>query len=243
MPLTDDELFSALDDAVAVFAALPRERAGVPVPACPDWTLAELFEHQARVHRWATQIVTTRPASRPPRPDAPLPAETDRWDHLAEGAAALRAALRAADLDEPVWTFAGPRPARWWLRRQVHETTVHAVDGAEAVGRSVTVAPPVAVDGVDELFEVFVPGLFDAAAFGAGGESAHLHATDAPGEWLLRFTPEGVTVTHEHARGDVAARGPAADLLRLVWGRVPGDGLTVFGDATILDRYRAATRI
>ena len=110
------------------------------------------------------------------------------------------------------------------------------------MGAAVTVAPPVAVDGVDELLEVFVPGLFDAAAFAGRGETAHLHATDAEGEWLLRFSAEGITVTPEHAKGDVAARGPAQDLLRLMWGRPPGPELAVFGDAGVLDRYRAAGR-
>ena len=35
----------------------------------------------------------------------------------------------------------------------------------------------------------------------------------------------------EHAKGDVAARGSASDLLLFLWGRVPADALEVFGDA------------
>jgi uncharacterized protein (TIGR03083 family) len=223
MGSTDAELLAAFDEAVAVFNSLPPEQAGETVPACPDWSLADLFEHQGGVHRWAIQILTTRPENRPPRDRTPLPPAADRWAYLAEGAAELRALLTSVDLDEPVWTFLGHRPARWWLRRQAHETVVHAGDGAE-------------------VLEVFTPELFDTAAFGGTGETAHLHATDTPGEWFLRFGPDSVTVTAEHAKGDVAARGPAADLERLAWGRRPGPALEILGDASILDRYRAAVR-
>jgi uncharacterized protein (TIGR03083 family) len=235
--LTDEQLLAAFDHAVAAFAALPPERAASPVPACPGWSLADLLEHQGGVHRWASLVLTTRPETRPARDRTPLPAAVDRWAYLTEGAAELRALLAATDFDETVWTFAGHRPARWWLRRQAHETVVHAGDGAEAVGTAFVADPAVAADGVAEVFEVFTPLLFDAAAFGGTGETAHLHATDTEGEWLLRFGPDGVAVTAEHAKGDVAARGPAAELERLAWGRPRRATVEVFGDASILDRY------
>ncbi|PRC62087.1 hypothetical protein C6A85_04950, partial [Mycobacterium sp. ITM-2017-0098] len=31
---------------------------------------------------------------------------------------------------ERVWTFVGPKPAGWWVRRRVHETAVHRIDAA-----------------------------------------------------------------------------------------------------------------
>ena len=42
----------------------------------------------------------------------------------------------------------------------------------------------------------------------------------------------------EHAKGDVAARGTASDLLLFLWGRVPATALEVFGDAELLDRFQ-----
>ena len=47
-------------------------------------------------------------------------------------------------------------------------------------------------------------------------------------------------MTAEHAKGDVAARGTASDLLLFLWGRVPADTLEVFGDADLLARFRQA---
>jgi uncharacterized protein (TIGR03083 family) len=241
-PSRDDQL-RAFDAAVAAFAQLPREQERTRVPACPDWDLAELQEHMGQIHRWVNVILTTKPKKRPYRDRIPLPKRADRHAFVAEHAAVLRETFLATDPDEEVWTFVGPRPARWWLRRQVQETTLHALDAIEAVGEGdLAVSPEVAVDGVSELFEVFVPVSFDTAAFGGTGETLHLHATDAPGEWLVRFEADKVVVTDEHAKGDVAARGPARELLRLVWGRATGPELTVFGDAAILDRFRAASR-
>jgi hypothetical protein len=44
-------------------------------------------------------------------------------------------------------------------------------------------------------------------------------------------------VTREHAKGDVAVRGTASDLLLFLWGRLPGERLEVLGDASLVGRY------
>jgi hypothetical protein len=54
---------------------------------------------------------------------------------------------------------------------------------------------------------------------------------------LVRFAPDGPLFTREHARGDVALRGSASDLLLFLWQRIPAERLEVFGDATLIPRY------
>jgi predicted lipid carrier protein YhbT len=76
-----------------------------------------------------------------------------------------------------------------------------------------------------------------AAAAGAG-ETIHLHCTDREGEWLVRRDAEGLTVTREHAKGDVAARGTASDLLLVLQSRLPVSAVECFGDDTILERWQ-----
>jgi hypothetical protein len=49
---------------------------------------------------------------------------------------------------------------------------------------------------------------------------------------------DDLVVTREHAKGDVAARGSASDLLRFLWGRAGADRLEVFGDDATLARFR-----
>ena len=74
------------------------------------------------------------------------------------------------------------------------------------------------------------------------GETIHLHCTDGDGEWLVRLGADGVAVTNEHAKGDVAARGTASDLMLLVWGRIPPERVDVFGDAALLTRWQELTK-
>ena len=63
------------------------------------------------------------------------------------------------------------------------------------------------------------------------------------GEWLVIAESDRFDVRREHAKGDVAARASASDLLLFLWGRIPPDRLEVFGDASLLDRWRDRVEI
>ena len=76
-----------------------------------------------------------------------------------------------------------------------------------------------------------------------GGSGLDALASVVVAEALAACTYGGFTVTAEHAKGDVAARGSASDLLLFLWGRVPADSLEVFGDAELLARFRQAIRV
>ena len=53
----------------------------------------------------------------------------------------------------------------------------------------------------------------------------------------------GVSFEHGHAKGDVALRGTASDLLLWAWNRVPVDEcFEVFGDRAPLEAWREAVR-
>ncbi len=118
------------------------------------------------------------------------------------------------------------------------ETAVHRWDAQAALGDPEPIEPELACDGIDEVLDVIVPsrlrGPEDARE--GHGETYHFHRTDGPGEWLVRFDAQGATVTREHAKGDVAVRGAASDLLLFLWGRLPGERLEVLGDASLLGR-------
>ena len=131
--------------------------------------------------------------------------------------------------------------AGFWPRRMAQETTVHRVDAEQAVGWPVrAIEPAFAVDGIDELFSVFVPALRAGRSPG-DGRTVHLHATDVEGEWLIRFEDSDVVVEPGHAKGDAAVRGPAAELLLWLWGRLPLDGLEVFGARSAAEALRDVT--
>jgi uncharacterized protein (TIGR03083 family) len=212
-----------------------------PVPTCPGWTLRQLLTHVGRGHRWAATIVRER-ASEPvdPRtvPDGKPPAEMDDavgW--LTEGAQLVLDAVAATGADTPVWTFTGPQPASWWVRRRLHESAVHRADAALALGVPYAVEAEVAADGISEWLAMVAsrPAKADAPAL-PGDTTLHLHATDdglgAAGEWMVRANGTGVTWEHGHGKGSAAVRGSAADLLLAVVRRIPADDarLQVLGE-------------
>ena len=221
------------------------ERAGLDaaVPSCPGWTVADVVEHVGNVQRWATRIVETRPTERISRPDmseSPAPEELLGWFRAASRA--LVEALGAADPAAPVWTFIPGGTTRFWFRRQAHEVAVHRVDAELAGGTAAPIPTALAADGIAEWLDVV--SVFGADALRGAGETVHFHCTDtdegAPGEWLITLTADGPVIAPVHAKGDVAARGPASDLELFLWGRKDASALEVFGDAALLERVAAA---
>ncbi len=227
-----------------------------PVPACPGWTCERLVGHIGRVQRWTAGWVATGASVELDRP----PAGAAVADWARAGLAELVAALDAAGAGsgavtegaEPapgaearVATWAGEQPASFWPRRMAVEAAVHRVDAQSAVGEPTPVDLALAVDAVDELLTVLVPwrGTGD---LGRTGQTIHLHATDPDiaevggGEWLVTLGADGLGVERAHAKGDVAVRGAASDLLLMLWNRVGTDRVDVFGDGSLLDRWRAA---
>lgn len=221
------------------------------VPTCPGWTLRQLTRHVGRGHRWAAQMITSGATEwldprevtggKPPADDPPVVA---RW--LRDGAAELLDAV-ARDPQAPVWTFIGPRPAAWWVRRRLHEATVHRADAAIATGAGFRIAPELAADGVSEWLGLLAGRPAADVAPLAGGTTLHLHATDdelgAEGEWMIRTDGGRIVWEHGHGKGDAAVRGTAADLLLGVLRRIPADDerLQVLGDPELWRTWLART--
>ena len=217
------------------------------VPTCPGWTVADLLQHMIRGDDWARSIVEQGKQGSTERvlPSEPDPsiAGDDLVQAFRDGARALLESLESVDSTTPVWTFgAHDRTAAFWQRRRAQETAVHRYDAESAAGATTPVETALAADGIDEFLTVFFPRLADN--FGSVGDgTVHLHCTDIDGEWLVTIRDQVVTVTQEHAKGDVAARGTASDLLLFLWGRVPPDTLEVFGDTDLLARFSQAIKV
>lgn len=241
--MDDADHLAELSAANAILAGTEPSALELPVPGCPGWRVEDLIEHLGQVQRWATRVVTAPPGVKPERRIAEGPGGAARIDWFAEGAEALVDALRTVDLDHDVYSFVGTRPARWWVRRQAHEAVVHAWDRQDATGTPDPIDAAFAADGIDELLDVFLGSrLLDSSDFDPAGETVHVHTTDVDGEWLLRIAPDDVTLTREHAKGDLALRGPASDVLLVLWGRraLADTAAEAFGSVELLDRLRAA---
>jgi uncharacterized protein (TIGR03083 family) len=228
---------------------------GLPIPTCPEWTLRQLVTHVGRAHRWAAEITRTRSDAPIPFrevPDGKLPddrAEQCAW--LRAGAGRIVDAVREAGSDL-VWSFTGPTPAGFWLRRMAHETLVHGADAQLAAGAEPepVIAAEVAADAIDEWLMLLAGGLGNADERAKAlpvGAGLHIHATDdglgGRGEWMIRHAAGALTVEPGHGKGDAALAGPAASLLLVLLRRRPvsDPAVTVYGDGAVVDGWLAST--
>jgi uncharacterized protein (TIGR03083 family) len=235
---------AALLEQTKLFGDVIRQAdPSTPVPTCPDWTLKQLFRHVGRGNRWSAKIIGDR-RSEPldPRdvPDGKPPDDPDaaiEWLHA--GAQMILDAVEQVG-SQRVWTFLGPRPAGWWVRRRLHELTVHRADADLAIGADFALSAELAADGVSEWIELNTAGGKGLAP----GQRLHLHATDdvlgPTGEWLIVNDEDGLAWSHTHAKGDVAVRGSARDLLLAITRR-RADGVEVLGDSAVWDGWLANT--
>ncbi len=220
-----------------------------PVPTCPDWSLNQLFRHVGRGDRWAAQIVKDKldhyldPRSVEGGKPPPDPGDAISWLH--GGAQRLVDAVELSGVETPVWTFLGPRPANWWIRRRLHEVAVHRADAAITIGSEFTLEADVAADGLTEWLErVAIQAGSDGATLPLDdGNTLHLHATDPglgeAGEWTLRVDENGISWSHEHGKGSAALRGGATELLLAMTRRVciADTDIELFGDHAVWQNW------
>lgn len=220
-------------EAGTAIADLAAEHWTAEIPACPGWDLGTLVGHVGAVHRWAAANLTAGRRVHKGEVDDPPEPQAERLAWYREGLDALVATLERTDPGTEVWAFgaSGERGAWWWARRQALETAVHRYDAERAVRIDPTpLEPSFSAAGVDEYLVDLLPRL-PVERFAGRHGTLHVHATDAPGEWVVDFDQPSQPARREHVKADTAVRGPAADLLLWLWGRRPLDGLDVFGDA------------
>ena len=242
--MTHDHYIAALRSNGAAFAAAARAtEMDVQVPSCPEWTVRDLLEHIGGHHRWVRGNLDRAPEDgmQPFGAYEPAPEGGAAAEWVAEGAAALADRLAEVGPDQRCWTWV-PELATtgFWARRTANETAVHRWDVQNAAGAPEPVDADHAVDAIDEFFGVMQ--VVGGDRLRGDGETLHFHATDHDGEWLVRLAPDTLQVSREHAKGHVAVRGPASDLLLVVIGRAPVSTVDVLGDAALAQRWQQAAK-
>lgn len=239
------EYLDSLRADLDAIAATPPEALGESVPACPEWTVEGLVGHHEGVLRFATAQLQAAPGSEIVKFDPP-DEDVDRIAAFAAAADVLYEELLVVDPTEHRPNWIGAEDSAFWFRRMAQEAAIHRWDAQSAHTTPDPIDTALAIDGVDELADVFLSAAKRRGITG-DGETVHLHATDdgladGAGEWMFTFTDEGVEVEHAHGKGDMAVRGPASDLLLFVWNRRPIDVQT-FGDTDALTWWAARVRL
>ncbi|MFD9074271.1 maleylpyruvate isomerase family mycothiol-dependent enzyme [Streptomyces lasiicapitis] len=243
--LDTDRLATALVEQTDAFVrAVADADWDAHLPTCPEWRLRVLVGHIGQEHRWITSIVWNRQADAIPDPhDATPPADWQQW--LRSGAEDLVGAVRATGPDTPVRTFDEPRPAKFWLRRATHDTTVHRVDAALHAGVPYDIAPDLAADAITELLEFLALPVAEAlrpavTKLRGDGETMRITTTDAHADgpaWLVIRTPDGVRWQPGRGPADVELTGSAQDLLLVLTRRLEPTRVAVHGESALLAHW------
>jgi uncharacterized protein (TIGR03083 family) len=189
-------------EGLTALARQPDDELSRSVPACPGWTLEQLFGHLGSIERWAAAVVRSGQYVEEPAPPA-----TGAAAWFIEGAEPFLATMASLDPGAPCWNFGPPpRTAGFWLRRQAHEHAVHLIDACQASGRAApALGKDFMLDGVDEVLAMFTPRQVrlgrmqpreQAVSFrvpGAGGRAAGTGA--GAGAWTVGSGTAAASVT------------------------------------------------
>jgi uncharacterized protein (TIGR03083 family) len=258
--LTKAQYLDAIRENSALLIDAARLDLKTPVPTCPGWYSATLVAHIGEVQRFWAFIARTRAQEPADLPDEEFdscpgllawyratdnaPANLDAIPEcLVEWSRAsttqLLQALEELQPEEAIWHWSGDNRAITHLRNQAMEATVHRWDAQIAHGATSPIDPVIALDGIAQHFEVQIAAARHWNEYARGaGERYHFHRTDGPGEWLVTFQGDDVTVREEHAKGDVAIRASAEAIFLWLWGRIPPERLELHGDTALLEHYR-----
>lgn len=224
--------FRAMGEALGDAGAILRTNAAsagldVAVPTTPGWHVRDLVAHTGMVHRWAAAHLQRAPRRDEADVLAEAAAAEDPLDWLDEGLVDLLNVFASLPPDHEAKFFLpdAPPPRDAWLRRQVHETSVHAIDAMAArLGRAPEASelwldPRLAADGVDELLTGFV--VRDALLRSEAPRTTRLDATDVGRSWLITAGPQGTAVARVDAEApaDEVVAGTARELYLNVWNR------------------------
>ena len=198
--------------------------------------MRDLVVHVGQVQRsWATKV-------RAGSAGAPAVEDVPSGDLLAwseESTEELTRALRDVGPDAACWTWweesDAPSNAGAVARHQVQEAALHAYDAQSASGTTDDMPTDIAIDSVDEFLVV---------SLGAMGAWPHpparidVEAAEGP-RWTLNLTSVAKVVTDAAGPPDATIRGPASDLILVVYSRIPLERLQVDGDGDVVRKLLA----
>jgi uncharacterized protein (TIGR03083 family) len=229
-----------------VFSAEPE----TPIPTCPDWTMRQLIRHVGRAHRWAARIISTRAdVTLDPHtvPDGRPPDEADgaRAWLLACPQVLFEAVTDVGGSDATVATFDGPRPARWWVRRLLHESTVHRADAVLAVDEQYELAPEIAADGTDEWLGRLAERPWPGDPPVGDGKAVNLIPTDVDLSWSILGRDNSLQLYRNSTDSleGVQLAGKATELFLALFRRrnIEDTECRVVGDPNVWETFLART--
>jgi uncharacterized protein (TIGR03083 family) len=213
------------------------------VPTCAGWEVRDLAVHVGQFCGFWSHVLcegTGRPKT--PIPEHPVEdAALVEW--VANAGADLRDRLESTAAATPVWTwYDADQTAGFVARRSAHELAVHRYDAQAARGICSPIAPELAADGIDEIFDVLVHAR--PAPPGSGtGRTLALRSSDLGWQWSVTLGAGLIEVTRSTEDAgpgegsDLTVSGTTSDLELALYHRPTLSPVDVHGDYTVLDEW------
>lgn len=255
-PPTAETLRAAFDRERDALASAAETALDAIVPSCPGWTMTTLLAHMGGTYAYIARTIESGALEDTVQAleHLGLPPEIEEWFRFDRAPERMPATVTSwfrsigdqlSDVfgrtppTAPAWTWWPPdQSAGFWLRRMAHETAVHRWDAQSAVGAPDAIDGDLARDGIDEMFDIYIPRWCrPKSTLDGTGESYRFAQSDGTGVWTVTFRGPGMEVSREYQPADVTVRGNASDLLLYLWQRLLPDRLEVEGDVVLLGRY------
>jgi uncharacterized protein (TIGR03083 family) len=224
----------------AALAGIARESdLELSIPGCPGWRLKDLLAHVGGAHRWVSKCVsgglTAQERVLPPGPEGRE--ELVEWFN--ESTDELVSVLSATPGDELVWTpLRGAFASVWWRRKAALEAAIHRKDAEQALGADADdIDPLLALDGIDEYAEEFLPLMLHVVAEPPPVTALLLSPNDIDDSRTLSLIPAGVNTDAGEANVEITSS--ASDLLLWMWNRLPYERLSVRGDDAVVAWWKS----
>jgi uncharacterized protein (TIGR03083 family) len=226
---------------LAEIAALDLD---APVPPCPGWSVRDVVVHTGEVysHKVACMRLPEGPEHVDDWNHGPADGE-DTFEWFRERHDELVTELTARGPEAPSYTWHDPdQTVGFWFRRMAHETAVHRADVESAFDAVTPVDGDLAVDGIDEVLDLFL--VYQAEDVGPDGPGRGTVAVRT-GEhiWRLTLAADDVVLSREPGAAEAVVSGEPSELLLWLWGRRPDTAVTLEGDSDLLAGFRARLKV
>jgi uncharacterized protein (TIGR03083 family) len=215
-----------------------------PVPPCPGWTVRDVVVHTGEVysHKVACMRLPNGPEHVGDWNHGPADGE-DIFGWFRERHDELVTELTHRGPEARSYTWYDPdQSVGFWFRRMAHETAVHRADVESAFDAVTSVDGDLAVDGIDEVLDLFL--VYQAEDVGPDGPGRGTVAVRT-GEhiWRATLSADDVALSREPGGADAVVSGEPSELLLWLWGRRPDTAVTLEGDSELVAGFRARLKV
>ncbi|MGZ4594926.1 MAG: maleylpyruvate isomerase family mycothiol-dependent enzyme [Actinomycetes bacterium] len=242
--MTPDRFLARLRSDAARIAEIAGDDLDAPVPTCPGWAVRDAVTHTGAVysHKVACMRLPGGPQQLEDWQHGPAEGQ-DTVEWFQERFAELVEELAARGPEAASYTWYEPdQTVGFWFRRMAQETAVHRVDVESAFSAITPVADDLAVDGIDEVLDLFLA--YQAADVGPDGPGRGTVAVRTGDHiWRSTLNADDVVLSREPGAADAVVSGEPSELLLWLWGRRPDSAVLIEGDAEHVKGFRERLRV